>query len=210
MGTSKLTSTKLILTKRIEELPCALDVFCKPQAFSREELIKAADNIVIPEAEITSLERAIIIFLVKEFFVLMYQSGLNNAQRAVWGALAKTHSVSIARADNISELKLEDSSTGTHILVRLYHSEVNEKELLDYIKKPISHCAALIVMASSFEAALLERLAAKIQGDLYGAEIHKGCSLDLIEFSEEKPGSYRFNLSRPLMPRPQSATVALC
>ncbi len=210
MGTGELSVNKIILSKRIEELPGALDVFCKPQAFSREELIKAADNIIIPAADLSDLERAGIIFLVKDLFVLMYQSGLNNAQRALWGALAKTHTITIARSDQLSEIKLEDSSTGAHVLLKLYSTVADEKLFAEFIKKPASQCVALLLMATSFKPALLERIQTKITGDIYESQIAKGCSLDLFEYSLVEPSSYCFNLIHPRMPRAQSATVALC
>ncbi len=206
MGTDKLSATKLIITKRIEQLPNALDVFCKPQAFSREELAQAVENIVIPDTE--AAEQAVLRFLLKDFFILMQASGLNNAQRAVWGALAKVHYVNVVREDGVIDIKLEDSSTGTHIAVLVFETEPSLKELLELIKKSVNKRVALMLFAPSFGTELLNKLAAKIDSDPYASEISKGCALDLFSYQKQDQ-SYSFSLLMPAMPRPQLATIKL-
>ncbi len=205
MGTGKLSATKFIITKRIEQLPNALDVFCKPQAFSREEMAQAVDNILIPDTE--ALEQAVLRFLLKDFFVLMQACGLNNAQRALWGALAKVHQVNIIR-DKVIDIKLEDSSTGTHVSVLLFDAEPSLKEILELGKKSTAKRVALMIFAPSFAEGVLSGLAAKMDSDPYASEISKGCALDLFSY-QQQDHVYNFSLVMPAMPRPQTATIKL-
>ncbi len=163
------------------------------------------DNILIPDTE--ALEQVVLRFLLKDFFILMQHSGLNNAQRAVWGALAKVHQVSIIR-DNVVDIKLEDSSTGTHIAVVVFDTEPSLKQVLELSKKSINKRVALILFAPSFSEAILSSLATKIDSDPYASEISKGCALDLFSYQEQDK-VYSFSLLMPVMPRPQTATVKL-
>ncbi len=218
MGINKLKAIKFTITKRIEELASALDVFCKPQAFTREELLKAVDNIVIPQASlgaldeqagdvlVTELEQAALSFLLRDFFVLMQQSGLNHAQRALWGALAKTHFVTINREVNYSDISLEDSSTGAYVLVRLSRGEALGS--LELIKKPSPKCIAVLLIAQTFDAGVLEQLKNKITGDPYES-LTKGQILDIFHYSSPAPHQYLFSLLQPQMPRVQEALLVL-
>jgi|GEM_PF-3075508 len=206
MGTEQLI--KFVITKQIEELPNALDVFCKPQGFDREAASKATGNIVISHADLLAPELAVLSFVLKDLFLLMQQSGLNNAQRQVWGAIAKTHQISVSRLDAYTELKLEDSSTGTNMILRLVES-LSLKALQDSTRKPLSKTVALMFFATTYDEGVLGLVETKTAADKYAAEIHKGCSLDLFEYRQIDNSSYEFKLLSPAMPRQQQAVVKL-
>ncbi len=224
-------ASKLIITKRIEEFPGPLDVFYKPQAFSREDFSKAVNNIVIPgfkedfstEAENDNLPLALldstVHFLLKDFFVLMYQSGLANAQRASWGALAKAYKIELLRdkskvlqaVASSTEIKIEDSSTGTHLMLIYPGLRFEAKKVIEQIKKYNNQCVAVFLMLElgSFAEDSLRELLQKISGDPYESKITKTAALNIFQYTTLGAAKYHFKLLQPQMPRSQEATIEL-
>ena len=213
------------VTKRIEELKGMDDVLFEPRAWSPEELREACKNVDIQiQGTVSFLEEAVIYFLIRHFFFIQHQTGLYNLQRKLWSLIAKAERIKIKRHKNppwlgrdkyqISDIYLEDTSSGKYILARLVQpdSKIKHPAFKSLINMLPSRCLGVFYITDqaythSFLNKILHRTNFKDPIDRYRSPISKNCSLNLIYYSKVSHHEYSFELIHPNLDKKVEVSV---
>jgi len=232
-------TTKVRVSKAIEELDGINDVIYAPRSWSPGDLKEACANLVIDqEEELSPRERATVKYLLKYFFYIQHQTGLYNVQRRLWSSIARTANVKVKRSKKtylfskekfeLVDIVLEDVATKKFIKARLVQEIDSGKEPVEGKTKEkkypgfdsltgiiSSKCVGVFYIIDKaygprFLEKILKRTNAKDFVDRYRSPIRKHCSLNLIQYAEiEEAVEYRYKLVHPDLDRKIEARVRL-
>lgn len=219
---------KIEVSKIIEELQGIEDVLAEPRSWTPDDLKQVCMNVDFKcDHELGALERATVVFLIREVFFLVHQTGLYNLQREMWSTIARTRKVKVTSVNNpfwvgkekykLTDIDLLDESTGKFIKARLVHegAAVDVPGFKDFLSKGSSKCTGLFYISPyEFPEKMMKKVLKKTNHndsiDRYRSPIGKNGSLNLINYRElQESKEFEYFLVHPNLGRRVSSSVCL-